>query len=187
MCSRFEINAPKDQMARLFGARFDGQDYPTGERRPTNACLVFTKDSAGTLSWGIPAPWDGKPLINARLETVAEKPTFRPYLEKPCVVPATAYFEWRKTETGQRLRNRIALAADPLFGFAGLHDGTHFTILTRAPAPTIAHIHTRMPVILAAGDLEPWLTGRMTPGTSGPAPGTLTADEERPPQGDLFG
>ena len=58
------------------------------------------------LGWGLGVDWTAKPLINARAETLAEKRTFRPLLERRCLVPATAYFEWRK-DGKARHKNRI--------------------------------------------------------------------------------
>ncbi len=127
------------------------------ELRPTNRAPVIAGGRrAHLLVWGLPAPWNDKPLINARAETLARKKTFRPLLGNRCLVPATAYFEWRG-EGRRKLKMRIAPADGGLMAFAGLTDGDHFTIITCAPAPAIAHIHDRMPVILDAGAEEPWL------------------------------
>ncbi len=104
--------------------------------------------------WNDSPSWDSRPLINARAETIDVRKTFRPLLANRCLVPASAYFEWRRQD-GRKLKCRIAPRGTGLWAFAGLTDGEFFTIITCSPAPAIAHIHGRMPVILerrAEGD-----------------------------------
>lgn len=158
MCSRFENDAtPKDVQVR-----FELIDFPAlpnaAEVRPTDQALCIGPKRAGALKgFGIPAPWDGKPLINARAETLLEKPTFRPYLNRRILVPATSYVEWRK-DGKSRHKHNIHLKTKQLFSFAGLLEENTFTIITCAPAPEIALIHNRMPVILDGIEAEnAWL------------------------------
>jgi putative SOS response-associated peptidase YedK len=159
MCSRFENDAkPKDLMAR-----FDlGAPPPVPNAaltRPTDRALVIGPKRDGALiGFGIPAPWDEKkPLINARAETLGTKPTFRPYLNRRVLVPATGYLEWRK-DGKTKHKNHIHLISKALFAFAGLLETDHFTIVTCPPAPEIAHVHDRMPVILDGRQAEAdWL------------------------------
>ena len=112
------------------------------------------------LSWGIPRPWqdgkDAQPIINARAETVDQKPTFRPLLNRRCLVPATAWFEWREVDR-KKFKNRINLKSEQLFAFAGLASDCHFTIITCEPVASIAHIHNRMPVVLTPDSENAWL------------------------------
>ena len=194
MCSRYELNARPRDLLQRFGL-LGIPDLPEREEiRPTNQALVIGfQGSAQILSWGIPASWDAKPLINARSETLERKKTFRPLLENRCLVPATGYFEWRH-EGRARFKNRIAPKDDQPFAFAGLFDNGYFTIITCAPIPEIAHIHGRMPVILENSCEANWIDPAKTfaevrdalvPFTHG----TLEAEEVQPPrvQGDLFG
>lgn len=161
---------------------------------PTDKALVMTHDGFRISNWGLPSPWDGKPIVNARAETLDQKPTFKPLLEQRCVAPASAYFEWRH-EGRKKLKNRIMLENDDLFAMAGLTDGTHFTIITCKPAASIEHIHNRMPVLLTPEGAEGWLNPQ--PRFSGVAHllvpyqgSSLTYIEDTPepaPQGNLFG
>ncbi|OSQ36548.1 SOS response-associated peptidase [Thalassospira mesophila] len=96
------------------------------------------------------------PLINARAETLDQKPTFRPLLQRRCLVPATGWFEWRK-DGPQRFKNHITLPDHQPFFFAGLENGDEVVIITCAPSPTIAHIHNRMPAIIGPGHIHHWL------------------------------
>ena len=190
MCSRFEMTAGAGDISRRFSLAAPPPLAKAPELRPTDLGLVIAPQGPCLLGWGLSVEWDAKPLINARAETLSRKKTFRPLLEGRCLVPATAYFEWRKDGAARR-KNRIGLADGMLFAFAGLTDGERFTIVTCPPSPSIAHIHDRMPVMLAAGAEARWLdpgvafaevSGLLVPYQAGP----LKADEETPSQPDLF-
>jgi len=122
---------------------------------------------AGYLRWGLQAPWMKSPLINARAETLHEKPTFRGLLErKRCIIPADGFYEWDKSAGGGKQPMRIMLTDRPLFGFAALYDtyvtedGTRHhscVIITTEPNRTMSAIHHRMPAILRREDEAEWL------------------------------
>lgn len=111
---------------------------------------------------------DAHPVINARAETLAEKPSFASLLKtERCLVPASGFFEW-KHEGRRKIPFYIHLPDQPLFAFAGLYDEWHdpagtllatYTIITTEPNPLMATVHNRMPVILAQEHEERWLTG----------------------------
>ncbi len=199
MCSRFEMDAPPADLIGRFGLDGPPSVPNAAELRPTDQALVIgswdaSGPSARLLSWGLNVEWIGKPLINARAETLAEKKTFRPLLDSRCLVPATAYFEWRKDGAG-KLKNRIAPPEAGVFAFAGLADDERFTLVTCAAAPAIAYIHGRMPVILTKDAEQRWIDPGLAfdkvrdvliPYQQEP----LRAEEETPPpdrQGDIFG
>jgi putative SOS response-associated peptidase YedK len=194
MCSRFEMDAEPEEVARRFGLELPLPAQPPGaELRPTDRALVIAAGRGPlVLGWGLPASWDSKPLINARAETLAERKTFRPLLAKRCLVPASAYFEWRRQD-GRKLKNRIAPGDSGLWAFAGLTDGEFFTIITCSPAPAIAHIHGRMPVILERRDEGAWIDAsrpfpEVAPLLSPSWSGEFEVDEDaaQPPPGPLF-
>lgn len=194
MCSRFELTGdPRDILAAL-KLRTPPPLPNRPVARPTDMALVMTPGRLGALQvWGLAVEWTKHPMINARAETLTEKPTFRPLLEHRCVVPASAYFEWRKTERGPKLKNRIWAADAPLMAMAGLTDGERFTIVTCEPASSIAHIHNRMPVILSESASEIWLSGAPFADVQTvlrPYSGALQFEEDvpaPPSQADLFG
>ena len=108
-----------------------------------------------------------KRFINARAETLAEKPSFRNLLQsRRCLVPADGFFEWQKSEHG-KVPHRIMLKSEDLFSFAGLWDewldkGTGeilhtYTIITTEANDLVKPIHDRMPVILSPEAEELWL------------------------------
>ncbi len=108
----------------------------------------------------------GKPLINARAETLEEKPAFRYLLRnRRCLVPASGFFEW-KTEGKRKIPYYIRLPECPLFSFAGLYDQwknpegvtvSTYTIVTCNANPLVAPLHDRMPVILCREEEDRWL------------------------------
>ncbi|MEX0693599.1 MAG: SOS response-associated peptidase [Rhodospirillales bacterium] len=194
MCSNFELNAKPGDLAAAFGLDEDPPLPNKSDLRPTDLSLIIVKEKIALLQpWGLSVEWSKQPMINARSETLSEKPTFRGLLENRCVVAASAYFEWRKTEDGRKLKNTIHARDTPVMAMAGLTDGERFTIVTCPPAAEIAHIHNRMPVILPPGAVDVWLSSapfRSAAETLVPYGGVLAFEEEIPPkplQSDLFG
>ena len=161
--------------------------------RPTDSAPVFWNNTFSILKWGIPSPWDGKPLINARSETLEQKQNFRPLLTKRCLVPANGSYEWRR-DGNQKVKNSIGKEDRSIFSFAGLTDGTYFTILTSVPISSVEHIHSRMPVILTDDGKRAWIDTIITFASAASYLKsnkilTLIARENvlpQPRQGDLF-
>jgi putative SOS response-associated peptidase YedK len=194
MCSRFELNSPPKNLTRCLDLDEVPNGFTQGEIRPTSHTLCVGARGPFINRWGLKIDWDSKPLINARAETLKEKRTFQPLLNSRCLVPASAYFEWRR-EGKVRHKNRIAIPDMPLFSFAGLTDGEHVTIVTCQSVPSVAQIHSRMPVILSSNDEKAWIDGERAYDDVAylvlPRPDlVLEVDEEAsplPPQDDLFG
>jgi len=198
MCSRFEQKVRASEVAKRFGLADTPPLVNAPEIRPTDQALVITSmGQAHLMAWGFEVPWDSKPLINARSETLRDKVTFRDKLEHRCIIPASAYYEWRDTGSQtptKKLKNKISVDGLETFSMAGLVDNNRFTIITCEPTPAIAHIHNRMPVILSAAAETAWVNGELGfndvskflyPYDSMP----LKAEEETPPepaQGELF-
>ncbi len=121
----------------------------------------------GLLRWGLPAgQTGGRPLINARAETLAEKPTFSRLLTRNrCLIVADGFYEWRQVD-GRKQPVYIHLKDDAPFVFAGLWDAlrsdagetqAYGTIITTSANSLIAPIHHRMPVILPPASIDAWL------------------------------
>ena len=129
------------------------------------------------FSWGLVPSWAKDPaigsrMINARVETVTEKPSFRSAIQKRrCIVPANGWYEWEKSGA-KKIPHYFSAADDGILGMAGMFeswtapDGVvlwSVTILTTKAQPHIEHIHDRMPVLVMPELRETWLT-------PGPAP-----------------
>lgn len=174
MCGRFAITLPADAMARMFQAVPDNA-LPIGPNYnvcPTNPVHVLTSEGHRRLRafrWGfIPhwyqSPTDGPLLINARAETIANKPAFRDACRKRrCVILASGFYEWTKTPDGARLPWYIQGSA-PL-AFAGIYQDwgadearvTTCAIVTCGANQAMSQIHHRMPVILDQSSVATWL------------------------------
>jgi len=172
MCGRLTITHPTEAMARLFGAAL-ANDLPQGPNYnlcPTQTVAVVTGGAARHLRpmrWGfVPAwykaPTDGPLIINARANTVAEKPAFREAIRaRRCILPASGFYEWSAGPGKTRLPWHITRRDGAPFAFAALWQ-THsemdtLAVVTTHAGPDMEHIHDREPVILEAKDWPLWL------------------------------
>lgn len=177
MCGRFAITLPDDAMAALFDA-VPGNDLPRIPNYnvcPTNQVHTVTSDDGHRrlrpMRWGFIPHWyktpsDGPLLINARAETIAEKPAFRAACrERRCLIPASGFYEWTKDEDGKRLPWYIHPAEGEMLAFAGVWQAwdkgeeplTTCAIVTTDANKAMSKIHHRMPVVLARNDWAKWL------------------------------
>lgn len=179
MCGRFALTLPHDAMAQLFEAvpANDLPQVPNLDVRPTDRIhAVISGEGARRLvamRWGFLPHWFKTPkdkplLINARAETVAEKPAFRAaYRARRCLVPASGYYEWTKEADGRKKPWFFEAESGAPLAFAGLwqdwapRDGgdtiRSCTIITTAASQQVAHIHHRMPVAVSRDDWGLWL------------------------------
>lgn len=193
MCSRFELNQNARSVAARFGLTVPPPLPNRAEVRPTDGALVIGPGRIGrVLHWGLAVGWDSQPLINARAETLTSRPTFKRLLGARVLIPATSWWEWRK-DAGGKTKMRLGLAEGGLFAFAGLVEDGRFTLITCPPAPAIAHVHDRMPLVLArdveAAWIDPEISFAEMATALTPYEGGLTAEPDAvaAPQGDLFG
>ncbi len=141
-----------------------------GQTVPVLRQLSDTAAGLAPLRWGLIPSWSrdatiGNRLINARSETVAEKPSFRAaFRARRCLIPADGFYEWQRLD-GRKQPYFIRLAAATPFAMAGLWESWRgaagvvetFTILTTAANDTVRPIHERMPVILDPAAHDAWL------------------------------
>ena len=178
MCSRYFLDADGNVIAYTFDVPVHERIGPRYNIAPTQEAPVVRAGEDGRrevamLRWGLVPFWAKDPkmgakLINARSETVAEKPSFRnAFRKRRCLVPASGFFEWTG-EAGHKVPHAITLAGRELFAFAGLYEHWKspegearetFTILTTGANHAMSAIHDRMPVILAVADYDSWLLG----------------------------
>ncbi len=178
MCGRYSLAVPDPGAIRdRFGL---GESIEVRRRynvAPGDDVLAVTTDREGAprgelLRWGLVPPWAKSPntglkMINARLETVAERPAFRTALQRfRCLIVADGFYEWQATPAGPKQPFHVTRRDGAPFAFAGLwsiwrrEDETKLrtcTILTRAANPAISALHDRMPVILAPDAERAWL------------------------------
>jgi len=177
MCGRFSLTSPIEGLRALFGFDELPNLQPRYNIAPTqDIAVVRNREGAGrefvSMRWGLVPSWakavaGGPPLINARAETVADKPSFRSaFKNRRCLIPADGFYEWQKQEGGAKQPYRIALSDEAPFAFAGIWERRLDTrgealescaIVTTDASPQIASIHHRMPVILSPEHFGDWL------------------------------
>ncbi len=176
MCGRFAITLPTDAMAQLFSAPPANNlpDVPNFNVCPTNQVHVVLGEGDAArrlvaMRWGFIPHWyktptDGPLLINARAETLAEKPAFRSACrERRCLIPVTGFYEWTKDSDGVRWPWYISAKA-PL-AFAGVWQEwtqgdeamSTCAIVTTQANETMSQVHHRMPVVVDEEDWGLWL------------------------------
>jgi len=181
MCGRFAFYSPSEATAALFGATSSTEVVPRYNIAPTQFIAAVRTDAQGAselamLRWGLVPFWAKDPsignrMINARAETVAEKPSFRSaYKKRRCLILADGFYEWRKEGDG-KTPYFISLADESPFAFAGLWEHWNSkesdeslqstAIITTAANDFMAQLHQRMPVVMLPEQAERWLGGDM--------------------------
>jgi len=181
MCGRYTLIAEDDALTDVFDL---AQTIPTQPRyniAPTQSAPVIRaaegNRTASLLHWGLIPSWAKDPaiasrLINARAETLRDKPSFRSaYKTRRCLVPASGFYEWKKLDVSPGKRSRkqpyyIHAGDGRLIAFAGLWEHWRdaggqpvetFTIITTAPNDLVRPLHNRMPAILNPDHYTDWL------------------------------
>lgn len=184
MCGRFTLALEHERLLLQYGfADVDFSFRPRYNIAPMQASPVVAIDDGRRvmqlMRWGLVPSWSkdetiGNRLINARAETVREKPSFRAsFKRRRCLVPATGYFEWKELPGSLPTKKLKApmyftIREGEPFSFAGLWDTWErfdgkklatFTIITTEPNALAAQVHNRMPVILPRSGESTWLEG----------------------------
>ncbi len=190
MCGRYSLTTPLEALRHLFDFAESPNLRPRYNIAPTQSVPVVragegqgqNQRSLGMMRWGLVPSWAkdmtiASRMINARGETVAEKPAFRKaFRSRRCLVPADGYYEWQK-ENGRRQPYRVTRRDGAPMAFAGLWErwkalsdsgGSNpvsagdlvetFAIVTTAASESVGTLHHRMPVVVEPDDFETWLT-----------------------------
>lgn len=177
MCGRFTLAIEESELQDEFqGVEFPQHFSPRYNIAPSQPVLAIPNDGrqkADFFVWGLIPSWAKDPsignrLINARAETLGEKPSFRSsYKYKRCLIPADGFYEWKTTpSTKAKVPHYVRMKSGRPFAFAGLWaewrgaDGSEVrscTIITTEPNELMSPIHNRMPAILRPEDRETWL------------------------------
>jgi putative SOS response-associated peptidase YedK len=179
MCSRYFLDADGNIIAFTFRVPVHDRIRKRFNIAPTQDAPVVRAAEGGArevamMRWGLVPFWArdlkiGATMINARAETLGEKPAFRNALQqRRCIIPATGFFEWQGGP-GRKRAFAITVPDRPLFAFAGLWERWKpkgggepvetFAIVTTDANPVVAEIHDRMPVILPESGYDDWLSG----------------------------
>jgi putative SOS response-associated peptidase YedK len=171
VCGRYTLNLRSETYQDAYGVQPPLDFAPRYNIAPTQPAPIIRPNEDGMLEslmlrWGFPAV-QGRPLINARGETVNQKPSFREaFKARRVLVPGTGYHEFLSSGTVKQPYHFRLRSQEPL-AFAGLwtRDGTAecFTVLTTDAHDSTRHIHNRQPVILEPEDWQMWLSPEADP------------------------
>ncbi len=173
MCARYNLRMTPARLAEIFHTVRQMEFRPRFNISPTQTVVVIRQDDGqrfpAPMRWGLVPVWSknpkaGPPLINARAETVADKPAFRSaFRKRRCLIPATGFYEWR-TAGKSKLPVHLHLPSDEPFAFAGLWEVWRgpealesCTIVTTASAGEMTKLHDRQPVIVPREEWDLWL------------------------------
>ena len=176
MCGRYVLKATLPDIARMLGMEADLALEPSYNIAPTRAVPVCRSEQPGKkelvlMHWGLIPHWakqrdSNYRMINARAETIAEKPAFRsPFRHRRCLIPADGYYEWKSMQ-GRKQPYYFSRNDDQPFCFAGLWDRWQppegapvesCTIITTEANGLLRPLHPRMPVILDQSAYARWL------------------------------
>ncbi len=173
MCGRMAITLPHDAMAQMFDAApaNDLPDVPNYNVCPTvqvAAIMSGSQRQYRSVRWGFVPHWykkptDGPLLINARAETIAEKPAFRSACrERRCIIPASGFYEWTRVDDKTKLPWYISRTDGTPLAFAAIWQdwgdlGATAAIVTTSANDAMGKIHHRIPVILEPDQYALWL------------------------------
>lgn len=170
MCGRFTLDATASDLARQFDVEINKSITSSYNIAPSQEILTIKQDeekrSLASMKWGLVPSWVkslDRPkgnLINARAETVAEKPSFKgSFKYRPCLIPVSGFYEWSEDKQPYYFRQ------EGLFALAGLWETwsnsddelVSCTIITTKANPEAAKVHHRSPVIIPAEYYHQWL------------------------------
>jgi putative SOS response-associated peptidase YedK len=164
MCGRFTSTASPEELMRLFGVTVMDNLRPRWNVAPSQPALVIAQTGlqpeARSVPWGLPPSGEGRSfLINARMETAAEKPTFRDaFMHRRCLVVASGWYEW----SAPKMPWHVQLSDGGVMAFGGLllrrGNEDRFVVMTSAANGELATIHHRQPLVLPPDRWQGWLT-----------------------------
>lgn len=183
MCGRYTLTTPGEVIAEIFDLSEEPEVAARYNVAPTQEVAAIRADEESgerrfvTLRWGLVPHWADDPsignrMINARAESVADKPAFRAsFKKKRCLVVADGFYEWQKVAGGKKQPWYFRLESGEPFAFAGLWASWNrgengpletCTLLTTDANGLVKKAHHRMPVILAPEDVDLWLDPKAT-------------------------
>jgi putative SOS response-associated peptidase YedK len=168
MCGRYTLSSKKEddeirQLVATVNRKFNVL-IKDGDIRPSDLAPIIRQDhfvkndrTLDLMNWGYDLPNKNGLIINARSETVLEKPLFREdFISRRCLIPATGFYEWDAN------KNQYLFDAEKLIYFAGIYQSFNgvnkYVVLTKSPNAVVAGIHDRMPVIIPPDMASIWLT-----------------------------
>lgn len=179
MCGRYALFATEQEIVSHFNLKSGFCMQPRYNIAPTQTIpVIMNQKQVDFCRWGFVPTWQKKQVetpvghINARFETLAEKPTFKQaFSQQRCLIPASGYFEW-KLINNKKQPFFVQLVEQPLFAFAGLWSTWQSSagemimscaIITICAPPFLQKLHERMPVIVSPENYSVWLAKENRP------------------------
>ena len=166
MCGRYVVTKPVTKTAGLVKTNIKVEDRDNYNVHPTQKLPIIRSDNNGkaleSCDWGLVPSWaegkkDFRPLINARLETLMEKISFKNLIQTSrCIVVADGYYEWKRQEKG-KIPHYFTRTDSGLIFFAAIHQNNQFCIITREATSKIKEIHHREPLIINEEQISNYL------------------------------
>lgn len=205
MCGRYHIETEEDiieireiiaEVNRKHGNTEKSAAMKTGEIFPTNIVPVVSESGVELMRWGFPMQGKSQTIINARAETVFERPMFRNAVSnRRVVVPTTGFYEWTHASGKAKDKFIFRIPGEKTLYLAGIYTEfnmptgkeTRFTIITTVANESMASYHDRMPVYIGQGEREAWIgDSRFTEEALRRAQPALQAQNSAPEQLRLF-
>ena len=166
MCGRYVVTKPVTKTTDLVKTTIKVEDKDNYNAHPTQKLPVIKSYTNGktleNCDWGLVPSWatdkkDFRPLINARLETLTEKVSFKNLIQTSrCLVVADGYYEWKREEK-EKIPYYFTRTDNNLIFFAGIHQNNQFCIITREATDEVKEIHHREPLILGEEQISNYL------------------------------
>ncbi len=156
MCGRYYID--ERAVADIRTTCTAAGRVPSGDIHPGDTALVLSGEGPMEMRWGFPRPNQKGLWVNARAESILDRPAFsESVLRRRCIVLAGGFYEWDR----DRQKASFTRKEEPVIFMAGCYrrfeDGNHFVILTTRANDSVRQIHERMPLILEKEELDAWL------------------------------
>ena len=165
MCGRYVVNNPVSKTSKLVKSAIQVEDIENYNAHPYQKLPVIKKYKNGNtlenLKWGLIPSWaknkDFKALINARLETIDEKISFKRLIKlKRCVAVADGFYEWKRNDK-EKIPHYFLRKDKKTIFFAGIYENDEFCLITEEAKENIKEIHHRQPVIIDEMDINRYL------------------------------
>ena len=165
MCGRYVVNNPVSKTSKLVKSAIQAKDIENYNAHPYQKLPVIKKYKNGNklenLKWGLIPSWaknkDFKALINARLETIDEKISFKRLIKlKRCVAVADGFYEWKRNDK-EKIPHYFLRKDKKTIFFAGIYENDEFCLITEEAKENIKEIHHRQPVIIEEMDINRYL------------------------------
>lgn len=169
MCGRYLIDVKMAEIFKRYGIPKGDIELNMGEIFPTNYVPIVINNNGSSIigsKWEYTIKGINRKIINARIETIAEKRSFKDsFYNRRCIIPATSFYEW-KLENNKKVKYKISVKDEKLFSMAGIYNVfidennqpfTGFVVVTTEANKTMSEIHNRMPLILEKDREYDWI------------------------------